>query len=72
MDNWRNQRENHKTPRDKWKHNNPRSMGCSKNSSKREIYSNTNLPQEIRKTSNKKTNLTPKATREKKLIEGNR
>ena len=41
-------------------------MGCSKNSSKREIYSNTNLPQEIRKTSDKKTNLTPKATREKK------
>ena len=37
-------------------------MGCSKNSSKREVYSNTVLPQEIRKTSNRKLYLIPKAT----------
>ena len=35
-------------------------MGCSKSSSKREIYSNTTLPQEIRKTSNRQPNFTPK------------
>ena len=28
-----------------WKHNNSKPMGCSKNSSKREVYSNTILPQ---------------------------
>ena len=37
-------------------------MGCSKNCSKKEVYSNTILPQEIRKTSNKQSNFTPKAT----------
>ena len=41
-------------------------MRCSKMSSKREIYSNTILPQETRKISNKQTNLTPKGTRERK------
>ena len=30
----------------------PKPMGCSKNSAKRDIYSNTTLPQEMRKTSN--------------------
>ena len=30
-------------------------MGCSKSSCKREVYSNTILPQETRKTSNKLT-----------------
>ena len=35
---------------------------AAKNSFKREIYSNTILPQEIRKTSNKQSNFTPKAT----------
>ena len=39
-------------------------MGCSKSSSKREVYNNTVLPQEIRKISNKQPNLTPKAIRE--------
>ena len=29
--------------------NDPKSMGCSKRSSKREVYSNTILPQETRK-----------------------
>ena len=37
-------------------------MGCSKSSSKREVYSNTTLPQETRKTSNRQPNFTPKAT----------
>ena len=29
-----------------WKHDNSKPMGCSKSSSKREVYSNTVLPQE--------------------------
>ena len=41
-------------------------MGCSKNSSKREVYSNTSLPQETRKISNKQSNLTPRGTRERR------
>ena len=36
-------------------------MGCSKSSSKREVYSNTILPQETRKTSNRQLSFTPKA-----------
>ena len=54
-------------------------MECSKCSSKREVYSNSISPQETRKISNKQSNLTPKATRERrrrttkklpKLVEG--
>ena len=50
-------------------------MGCSINSSKREVYSNTILPQETRNISNKEPNLTPKATEKEeqktpKLAEG--
>ena len=37
-------------------------MGCSKSSSRREIYNNTILPQETRKTSNRQPKFTPKAT----------
>ena len=37
-------------------------MGCSKSSSKREVYSNTILPQETRKTLNRQPNFTPKTT----------
>ena len=37
-------------------------MGCSKNSSKKEVYSNTILPQETRKALNRQPNFTPKAT----------
>ena len=37
-------------------------MGCSKSSSKRKVYSNTVLPQKIRKTSNRRPNFTPKTT----------
>ena len=36
-------------------------MGCSKSISKKEVYSNTVLPQETRNISNKQPNLTPKA-----------
>ena len=53
-------------------------MGCSKSSSKREVYSNTILPQETRKISNKQPNLTakelekelknPKVSRGKEII----
>ena len=39
-------------------------MGCSKSSSKREVYSNTILRQETRNISNKQPNLKPKANRE--------
>ena len=51
-------------------------MGCSKSSCKREVYSNTVLPQEARKTSNRQPNFTPKTTGKKKnkttpkLVEG--
>ena len=40
-------------------------MGCSRSSSKREVYSSTILSQEIRKISNKQLNLAPKATIER-------
>ena len=56
------------------KHDNPKSMGCSKSSSKREIYGNISLPQEMRKTSNKQPKFIPKTTRKRtknpKLPEG--
>ena len=41
-------------------------MGSSKSSSKREVQSNTSLPQESRKISNEQPSLTPKAPREKR------
>ena len=37
-------------------------MGCNKSSSKREVYSNKILPQEIRKISNRQSNFIPKTT----------
>ena len=77
----RNQRENQKIPQDnwKWKHNFPKSMGCSKSSSRREVYSNTGLPSETRKTLNKQPKLPskelekeeqtkPKVSRRKEII----
>lgn len=39
-------------------------MGHRKSSSEREVYSNTILPQEIRKISNKQPKLIPKTSRE--------
>ena len=57
-------------------------MGCSKSSPNREAYSNTILPQETRKTSNRQPNFTPKRTGKRrrtttnkktpKLVEGNK
>ena len=47
----------------KWKHNIPKSMGFGKSSSKRKVYSDTSLPQETRKISNKWSNFTPKGTK---------
>ena len=35
-------------------------MGCSKSSPKKEVYSNTVLPQQTRKTLNRQPNFTPK------------
>ena len=58
------------------KNDDPKPMGCSKRSSNRYVYSNTNLPQGTRKISSKQSNLTPKGTRERgtnktpKLVEG--
>ena len=65
-DHWRNLR-NQKIPEDKLKrkHNAPKSIGHSKSSSKKEVYSDTNLPQETRKLSNKQPNLIPKGTRKR-------
>ena len=40
-----------------WKHNNPKPMGFSKNSAKRELNSNTSLPQEPREIANKQPNV---------------
>ena len=48
------------------KHNNSKPMGCSKTGSKREVYSNTTLPQETRKTSNRQPSFTPKTTGKKR------
>ena len=42
-------------------------LGCSKSSSKREVYSKTILPQETRNISNKQTKLIPKAIRERRI-----
>ena len=47
----------------KWKHNNPKPVGHYKSSAKGKVHSNTGIPQETRKKSNKLPNSTPKATR---------
>ena len=63
-----NQRRNKKLHGNtwKWKHNGPKSLGCSKSDSKREVYSNTGVPQEGRKNSNEKPNLIPNRTRKRR------
>ena len=48
------------------KHDNPKPMGHSKGSSKREVYSNSVSPQETRKISNKQANPTLKTTRQRR------
>ena len=45
-------------------HNNPKSMGPSEGSPEREVHSNTGLPKEDRKISNKYSNPTSRRTRE--------
>ena len=45
-----------------WKHVNLKPVGCSKSSSKREVYTNTILLQETRKTLSRQPNFTPKTT----------
>ena len=47
-------------------------MGCSKSSPKREVYSNTILPQETRKISNRQPNFTPKTTGKRRTKKINR
>ena len=55
---------------------NSKPMGCSKSSFKREVYGNTILPQDTRKTSNRQPNTTPRTTGKRrtkktpKLVEG--
>ena len=41
-------------------------LWCSKSSSKREVYNNTILPQETRKTSNRQPNFTPTTIRKRR------
>ena len=41
-------------------------MGCSESRSKREVYRDTVLPQETRKTLNKQANFIPKTTGKRK------
>ena len=71
-DHWRNQGGSQK----QWTHDDPKPMGCSKSSSKGEVYSNNVIPQETRNISNKQPKLTPKGTGERrtkktpKLAEG--
>ena len=43
-------------------------MECTKNSTKRGVYNNTILPQEIRKTPNRQPKFTPKTTRKTTTI----
>ena len=53
----------------KWKYDNPKSMGFSKSSAKREVHSNTSLPQKTRETWNKQPNFTPKQLEKDLLME---
>lgn len=64
---WVNQRRNVFIPEDesKRKYTITKSTGCSQNGIKREIHSNTGLPQQTRKISNKNSNLTPKGIRKR-------
>ena len=58
------QGRNQKVSQNKWKWtHNPKPMGHSKSSPKREVHSNTGLPKEDRKISNKQPNPTSKRTR---------
>ena len=63
-------REIKKISRNKWqwKHDNSKPMGCSKTSSKMEVFSNTILPQETGKISNRQPNFTPETTEKRRTI----
>ena len=50
----------------KWIHNNPKLMGHGKDSPEREVHSNTGVPKEDRKISNKQPKLNPKRSRKTK------
>ena len=52
-----------------WKHDDPKSMGHNKSSSKMEVYGNSISPQEVIKTPNEQSNLTPKGTTERRMRE---
>ena len=66
----RNQRRNKKVlGNTNTRKHSPKSLGCSKSGSKWEIHSNTGLPQEARKISNKQPNLTPKWARKRTINE---
>ena len=60
---------NKKISRNKWqwKHDNSKPIGCSESSSKRDVYSNTILPQETRKTSHIKPNFSSKTTGKRRM-----
>lgn len=65
---WLKKSEEINNPWRQWKRENSiqkKSVVYSKSCSKREVYSDTSLPQDTRKTSNKQPNLTPKRTRKK-------
>lgn len=47
----------------------PKSVKCSEDSSKREVHSDTSLPQETRQISNKQSNFIPKGTRNRRTNE---
>lgn len=47
MDHWVNKKYLKTTKL--WKHDDPKPLGCSKSSSKKEVYSSTCLPQKTRK-----------------------
>ena len=47
----------------KWTHNNPKLTGHSEGSPEKEVHSNTGLPKNNRKISNKQPNPTPTRTR---------
>ena len=48
------------------KHNFPKSLECSKSSSRREVHRDIGLPQETRKISNKQPKLPPKRIRKRR------
>ena len=71
-------REIKKNSRNKWqwKYNNSKPMGCNKSNSKRDVYNNTIVPQETKKTPNKNLTFHPEQLEkedeepQQKLVEG--